>query len=110
MRRAASSPLHVHSCAELSQGLAADNVKHATAVPSIPKTVFSLMVNCPCSGDGDKYASWEDVDTSTIQFLSLDHADGSPAMFTNDYTLGDMLYGGTSQAESQAKSAWRRVK
>eukprot|EP00891_Asterochloris_glomerata_P004170 jgi/Astpho2/4170/Aster-05137 len=38
-------------------------------------------------GDGDKYASWEDVDTATIQFLSLDRADGSPAIFTNDYTL-----------------------
>ena len=71
---------------------------------------FSLAFNCPCSGDGDKYASWEDVDTTNIQYLSLDRADTSHVVTVNDASLGDMLNGGTSQAQYQATKAWRHVK
>ena len=68
--------------------------------PRPPKfCVFSMVINYPCSGDGDKYASWEDVDIAAVQFLTLDRVDGSLAIVANDFNLGDMLEGGTSQVQ-----------
>ena len=61
------------------------------------------------AGDGDKFASYADIEMHSIRYFALDSFE-SVLVAQNDLTLGDNVNGGTTQKAYMSMAAWKRHK
>ena len=59
------------------------------------------------AGNGDKFASYADVDMRSIEYFALDSSE-SEVVAQNDVVLGDRVNGGTTQKAYMSMAAWKR--
>ena len=59
------------------------------------------------AGNGDKFASYADVDMRSVKYLALDSSE-SEVVTQNDVVLGDRVNGGTTQKAYMSMAAWKR--
>ena len=59
------------------------------------------------AGNGDKFASYADVDMRSVEYFTLDSSK-SEVVAHNDVMLGDRVNGGTTQKAYMSMAAWKR--
>ena len=59
------------------------------------------------AGNGDKFASYADVDMRSVEYFALDSSE-SELVAQNDVMLGDRVNGGTTQKAYMSMAAWKR--
>ena len=59
------------------------------------------------AGDGDKFASYADVDMHSISYFALNSSE-SVLVAQNDLMLGDRVNGGTTQKTYMSMATWKR--
>ena len=58
------------------------------------------------AGNGDKFASYADVDMRSVEYFALDSPE-SELVAQNDVMLGDRVNGGTTQKAYMSMAAWK---
>ena len=61
------------------------------------------------AGNGDKFASYADIDMLSIEYFAVDSSE-SEVVAQNDVMLGDRVNGGTTQKAYMSMAAWKRDK